>query len=227
MSKDKRQMANTEQHRKLRYSPQEARHAMNLSLDGELIDTARHSLRTYLTASPQEARLFEGLKNVDWMLSTAPMQQAPTDFASKVMASISLAASADAAADAIEATSPTPNHSSALAHGKRRDLRTAVGLLAADLVLLPLVIGVLALLRQAIVDPASIRAALEPAGTFLYTALQTLRFYLEANAVSISIALAAVVASAAVFTGLVGWSVTSSYFQRRGSAVIRIPVIAA
>ncbi len=61
---------------------------MNLALDHVLPDKAETALRLHLSASPEDAALWDRMQAVDNLLRSEPMEEAPPDFASKVMAAV-------------------------------------------------------------------------------------------------------------------------------------------
>ncbi len=68
--------------------PQSSREAMNLALDQELEPETRIALNAHIDQTPADAHLWQGMQRLDRMLRTAPMSNAPSGFAERVMAAL-------------------------------------------------------------------------------------------------------------------------------------------
>lgn len=186
-----------------RYTRQTARHDMNLSLDGELSESAKASLDLHLEKSSADSTLWLNMRSVDQMFGAEPMLQAPCDFAARVMAAIAVESQPEAVR-------------------QRNDLRAVMGLLLTVIVLLPLVVSTLLFVQRWVSDPAALNVLLQQVMNLINMIAQAVMsiFQVIAEYAAGGLILVGLLATAALAAMGLQWLVN------RNEVVYRIPVIA-
>jgi hypothetical protein len=186
---------------------------MNLALDHELVDEARSALDTHLSSSAQDAALWDRMQTVDHLLSAEPLVEAPSDFASKVMAFI--------AANTVNAPSVQEN----LEARSRAGLGAAFGLVLAVVITVPLVATALIAVQRWLSDPAALNTLLQQTVLFLNTIAQAVASFLQVIA-SYTVdnpILPALLTTLIPLTMIWGWLMWYTSLRRQ-QVVYRIPV---
>jgi anti-sigma factor RsiW len=181
---------------------------MNLALDHTLSDKAEAALHAHLSTAPGDAALWDRLQAVDGLLGNEPMVQAPPDFASKVMASIT----------AGTAPSTVPARRLTIS-------RSALELLLAVVIVVPLAATAITALLRWLSDPAALNnlmqqivLTLNSIAEAVASLFQIIASYLAGNA-----ALPALLTTIIPLVMIWGWFMWYTS-QRRRQVVYRIPV---
>jgi hypothetical protein len=194
------------------YSKRAVLHVMNRALDGDLSPSAWASLSAHLGASGQDSALWNNMQQVDRLLGSEPMAQAPVDFCATLMATI--------------AALPTPRRLSE-SQKHRNDFRTMMGLLLSVIILMPLVVSVLVFVQHWLSDPAALNALLHQLMLLISTMGQAITSILPVIAPyaigSVIVAFVVTVLSTSLLAVGMRWHLS----LRREMVVYRIPVIAA
>lgn len=122
-----------------------SREAMNLALDQELEPEARVALNAHMEQTPTDAHLWQRMQRVDRMLRTAPMTNAPSGFAGRVMAALLSGRKAQPARD------------------PRAGIGIAVGVWLASALAIPILGAALYLLARLLLDSAALASAVHAA----------------------------------------------------------------
>ena len=123
----------------------DSREAMNLALDQELNPQARASLAVHLERTPSDAYRWQRLQRIDRMLHAAPMSNAPTGFAERVMAALVAGRKAQPERD------------------PRAGIGIAVGVWLASTLAIPLLGAALYVLARLLLDSATLAHAIQAA----------------------------------------------------------------
>lgn len=181
---------------------------INLALDDALSEPEQAALRVHLAGAPDDAAVFNRMRAVDNLFSSAGMCQAPVDFASKVMAAI--------------AAQPADQVTQARI---RSSLGAAIGLLVAFVAMVPLaVVGVITL-QHWLGNPAAINVLMQQVVMLLNALSQALAslFSMLATYTIDKPILPALLTTTIPLVMIWGWSMWYAS-MRRQQVVYRIPV---
>jgi len=180
------------------------RRDMNLALDDQLDDGARSELKAHLMDSSEDARLWDNMRTVDRLFSAAPLCEAPSDFAAKVMATI------------VSGKVPKPVR-------QRQDGYTMSGLALTTLILLPLVIGTVLYAQQLLANPEALNTVVRQLSWLVNTVVQNCISALRiATSNTFLVLTSTTLASLILF---MMWVRVPVVLTRRQQVVYRIPVI--
>ncbi len=179
---------------------------MNLALDHLLPDTDQAALDAHVSASPEDAALWNRMQMVDRLLASEPMMEASPDFASRVMLAV--------------AAAPAPGKAR-----KQARLSAAFGLILGIVVSVPLISLGLIALQHWLSDPEAISILLQQVVRFLNSVaqafaslLQTISSYTVETPI-----LPALLTTVIPLVMLWGWLMWYTS-MRRQQVVYRIPV---
>lgn len=114
------------------------REAMNQALDQELDSQARASLNAHLDQTPADASHWQKLQRIDRMLHAAPMTNAPTGFAERMIAALAAGRKAQSDKD------------------PRAGIGIAIGIWVASTLAIPIMGAALYLLSRLLLDSATL-----------------------------------------------------------------------
>ncbi len=179
---------------------------MNLALDHALPDKADAALRLHLRASPADAALWDRMQAVDSLLRSEPMEEAPPDFSSKVMATLTAEAAADKAPS-------------------RTGFRAGLGLLLLAVIAVPLIATVGIAVQRWLSDPAALNNLMQQIVHLLNSVAQAFAsiFQVIAGFLSGNAILPALLTTIIPLVMIWGWFMWYAS-QKRRQVVYHIPV---
>jgi len=179
---------------------------MNLALDHSLPDPSKAALEARIGKSPQDAVFWDRLQMVDGLLGSAPVAEAPFNFADKVMASIA----------AGKAPTPVKQH---------QGLSTVFGLLLALVIVVPLLLSTGMTIRGWLSDPAALNVMLQQIVLLLNNMAQFVMslFQSLAQITQDSLVIPGLLSVTIPITLIWGWVMWSASLRRQ-QVVYRIPV---
>ncbi len=193
--------------RNVHHTTRATKRDMNLALDHALPDKADAALRLHLRASPGDAALWDQMQAVDNLLRSEPMEEAPPDFAGKVMAAV-----AAESADAVQSRT-------------RTGFRAGLGLLLLVVIAVPLVVTAVIGVQHWLSNPAAINNLMQQSVLLLNSMAQAVASLFEVIAGSITgnAILPALLTTIIPLIMIWGWFMWYAS-QKRRQVVYHIPV---